>query len=41
MTCHSMALDITTAWIRFWFPWVRWFEMESVTDHSWELNGNK
>ena len=37
MTCHSFALDFTTEWIRFWFPWVRLWEAESVEDDRFQI----
>ena len=35
---QTLAHKVTAGWIRFWFPWVRFFEQQSVGDNSWQIN---
>lgn len=35
--CQTRAHNFAAGWIRFWFPWVRLWEADSVSDPSWDL----
>ena len=34
---QTLAHKVVGGWIRFWFPWVRYFEQDAVGDNTFQI----